>query len=84
MKGNCCTISAYTFLRMKDFFLSLVFSFLGFVLFAQTPERYYDAVAGLKGKTLKVALYNIIKGQTTYLYQQFGYRCMGYFEGNRP
>jgi len=53
---------------MKQFFLSLVFSFLGFVLLSQAPEGYYDAAAGLKGKALKAALYNIIKGQTTYPY----------------
>ncbi len=53
---------------MKQFSLSFVFLFLGFVLFAQAPAGYYDAASGLKGKALKTALYHIIKGQKTYPY----------------
>jgi len=53
---------------MKRILLSFWFFFLGFVLVAQVPDGYYDAAAGLKGKALKTALYNIIKGQKTYPY----------------
>jgi endonuclease I len=53
---------------MKHFLLSLGFFLYGWVLFAQAPAGYYDAAAGLKGKALKAALYQIIKGQTTYPY----------------
>ncbi|UBM61749.1 endonuclease [Candidatus Sulfidibacterium hydrothermale] len=53
---------------MKRFLLSFFFSLLGFVLIAQIPDGYYDGAAGLKGKALKTALYNIIKGHTTYPY----------------
>jgi endonuclease I len=53
---------------MKQFFLSACFFFLTFSLLAQAPAGYYDAAAGLKGKALKKALYNIIKGQKTYSY----------------
>ena len=53
---------------MKRILLFFWFLFLGFTLAAQVPDGYYAPAAGLKGKALKTALYNIIKGQKTYPY----------------
>ncbi|MFH1213355.1 MAG: hypothetical protein V1681_04660, partial [Candidatus Neomarinimicrobiota bacterium] len=36
--------------------------------FGDIPAGYYDAAAGKTGSQLKTALYNIIKGHTTYPY----------------
>ncbi len=53
---------------MKRFYLTAFVLLTVMGLFAQAPEGYYDAANGLSGTALKKALYNIIKGQTTYPY----------------
>ncbi len=53
---------------MKRFYLTVFVLLTVMGLFAQAPEGYYDAAKGLSGTALKKALYNIIKGQTTYPY----------------
>lgn len=52
---------------MRKTILLLLFVF-PFFLAAQIPQGYYDPAAGLSGSELKTALHNIIRGHTTYSY----------------
>jgi endonuclease I len=53
---------------MKLKLLILPFLLLSFVAKAQIPAGYYNSANGLSGAPLKTALYNIIKGHTTFGY----------------
>lgn len=51
-------------------FILVVFLFFTFKpnILAQIPDAYYSTAEGLSGDELKTALYNIIKGHTTFPY----------------
>ncbi len=53
---------------MKNIYLSILFIAMFSLSFAQIPSGYYDNAAGKTGDELRTALYQIIKGHTTYPY----------------
>lgn len=53
---------------MNKTFITLVFFLLNIWAHSQIPTGYYSSAEGLSGENLKAALYNIIKGHTTFIY----------------
>lgn len=64
MNNNGPTIS----IMKKSITITVVTLLLLVTAFGQIPSGYYDAASGKSGGELKAALYNIIKGHTTYPY----------------